>query len=418
MGNLKKWFCLGRHFCKTPQKFHRTMLKRNKLLSPVTKKMLQSSMHSSRVYYAKEYFMDNNTLNKLLTKTAAVSIDGNKSGFYRDGSRFKSTCVGSLDNANENMLSADECLLASKKIQASKSWVFAVGGYPQTNRRCYLDKPYPMGVFSVVGCQFENAKLHSRLFFLDSHQQKLNVPEFEHLYGACDKDYERAQKALAHCDENAHFKRLNIGFSFLTRNEIGKYGCSILKKNAIIFHSQAHYKYIKENVRLLLESVNHMAKEEGKPAFLKATNLGRGDITMVDCNYDMSHLLFDNHIKAYKEVLADNEFPYIAHIEFPIFDEIEYFNYVQHFRQENTIGNVTLSFASRDVLAFSADERDDYFVCAINPAKSNAYPGNRWDDVNVESACFGNNTTIRYDQVDVMNPKLLTRMIAIESTHH
>jgi Domain of unknown function (DUF4804) len=397
--------------------FHTWMLKQNKLENPVEGSLISRSKASSRVYYQPNYFGSNESLKRLLTKTAAVSVHGDAMGNFRDGAPFgKVDYFSRLQDGSENGLSPDERLLASKKIQASKSWAFSVGGYPYNNPRKKLDTPFPVGIFSLSGSQFENAYLQARMFFLDKYQKQITLPDtFNPLYDDTPTTYEQALKELGEYDVSENFQRLRLGFSFLTRSSDGNFGHSLFRGNSVIFHSTAYYRYVLEDVALLLNSVNHMAQEEGKPAYLKATLVGMGFFAKVDGCYDIHHALMSNYFRAFKSLLEKNDYPHIAKIEFPIFDENDQQSYGNVFDEEEKINGIEVNHMSRDVLAFTNKELNDYFVCAVNPSDSNSYPGNEWGDGSVESACFGNNTTLRVDQVDVANPDMLTRTVALDN---
>ena len=178
------------------------------------------------------------------------------------------------------------------------------------------------------------------------------------------------------------------------------------RANAVVFLSKAYERsYIQEDILLLLTAVNESAKQAGKPAFLKATAVGMGFFAQVNCEYDISHHLYPYYLRAFRDLLATGLYPHIAEVEFPLFSDLfeQFYNGIFI---TNSYGGVRVSQSRRDVLKFSEEECDKYYLCVVNPSDANALPGNEWTSTSVE-ASIGNNTSLRFDQVYLMNPEVL-----------
>ena len=185
---------------------------------------------------------------------------------------------------------------------------------------------------------------------------------------------------------------------------------SLLKRNATIFLNKAYERHLLEDTALLLTAVNQAAKAAGKPAFLKATAVGMGFFAKVNCQYDIKHYLYPYYLRAFRDLLQTGQYPNIASVEFPVFSHLFEECYTNNL-PESIYGGVEVSMAMRDVLDFSEDERDKYYVCIVNPSDANALPGNEWGDTSLEST-IANNTSLRFDQVHLMNSHVL------EAAHH
>ena len=283
--------------------------------------------------------------------------------------------------------------------------MLVVGGYPYHHPRKNLAKPFQAGVISLVGSQFENTYLQYKMFMMDSHQQHIESGLFEHLYQDTPKDYESAQQALKSYDMNDDVQRLRHGLFFIARNSYGYFYTTPFKKNAIIFHHKAYFNGLIEDVFLSLASANQMAKDAGKPAYLKATAVGMGFFARIDGVYDIGAYLFPLYLQAFKHVLENYSFSNIKCIEFPIFEEQRQNNFKFVFGRQTTINGIEIHQDRLDVLAFSDEQKEQYYPCVLNPSDSNAFPGNEWGYGSVESA-IGNNTTIRMDQVYLTNPHM------------
>ncbi|WP_277619286.1 hypothetical protein [Legionella norrlandica] len=203
--------------------------------------------------------------------------------------------------------------------------------------------------------------------------------------------------------------RIRIGLPYLARSSKGTFYPSFGKSNAVIFLAEAYKRYQLEDISLLLASVNQSAKEAGKPALLKATAVGMGFFAKINCSYDIQHLLFPYYLRAYKQLLTEQKYPWITKIEFPIFGELQQEQFDAIFADYN--GHVKVYQSTRDVLAFSESETEKFLPAVINPSDAFSYIGNEWGYGSVESM-IGNNSSLRLDQVPHANPLLL------EPSHH
>lgn len=381
-------------------------------LSKLPPSLMMDNAESVRVYFNQHYFPQKISsgsafsLHRLLTKTAAISVEGDRVGHFQDGTPFPDAYFFSrLKPGAPEGLAPQERLLAAKKVITSTSSVLVVGGYPYHYPRKNLDNPFQAGVISLVGSQFENTYLQYRMFMMDPHQRHIEPGLFAHLYNDTPKDYESAQQALKNYDRNDDLQRLRHGLFFIARNSSGYFYTTPFKKNAIIFHHTAYLNGQIEDLFLSLASANQMAEEAGKPAYLKATAVGMGFFARIDGVYDIGAYLFPLYLQAFKHVLENHAFPNIKCIEFPIFEEQRQNNFKSVFGNQTTINGIEVRQNSLDVLAFSDKQKEQYYPCVLNPSDSNAFSGNEWGYGSVESA-IGNNTTIRMDQVYLTNPHL------------
>lgn len=256
----------------------------------------------------------------------------------------------------------------------------------------------------MAGAAFENSYLHSQLFILDPYNLKIKNDAFSHLYKNTPTEFEVAKKELGTYDLNPSMTRIRIGLPLLGRTSSGFYYPTFGKSNAVIFLTEAYFLHQLEDISLLLASINESAKEAGKPAFLKATAVGMGFFAKVDGTYGIQNILFPYYLRAYKKLLTENSYPWIAKIEFPVFDESQQFQFDVIF--DTQTGPVQVTSSHRDVLEFTEEEREKYFVCVINPSDAFAYTGNEWGYGSVE-AMIGLNSSLRLDQVSHANPMLL-----------
>lgn len=395
-------------------------------LSKLSPNLMKENTESARVYFNPRYFSKKTppssafSLHRLLTKTAAISVEGDRAGHFQDGTPFPDPLFFSrLKPGSPEGLSPEERLLASKKVITSTSSVLAVGGYPYHNPRENLAKPFQAGVISLVGSQFENTYLQYKMFMMDPHQQQVESRLFEHLYGDTPKDYESAQKALKNYDLNDDLQRLRHGLFFIARNSSGYFYTTPFKKNALIFHQTAYFNGLVEDVFLSLASTNKMAEYARKPAYLKATAVGMGFFARIDGAYDIRSYLFPVYLRAFKHVLENHSFSHIKCIEFPVFEEKGQNSFSLIFGNQTSINGIEVHQSTLDVLAFSDAQKEQYYLCVLNPSDSNAFPGNEWGYGSVESA-IGNNTTIRMDQVYLTNPDIIApeKHIGIPMDNH
>lgn len=372
---------------------------------------LIETQSSVRVFANKKYLPDTETINEALTKVTAVNVSGDKSGYFQNGLPFPNEAgyFEKIPVGHPELLSPIERLTGSKKIVSSHSLVTASGGYPLTNPLLPYRKPIRVSIFSLAGPSFENNYLHYRLFLLDSEQKIIDSPLFSHLHDGLPIQFDEAKKELGEYDTNKLMARIRLGFPYLARFSSGGFYPSFSKSNAIIFLSEAYFRYQLEDVSLLLASVNQTGKETGKAALLKATAVGMGFFAKIDCGYDIQHIIFPYYLRAYKKLLSEHKFPWIAKIEFPIFNEIQQEQFDSIF--EDYDGPTKVYRSTRDVLEFREEEIEKYLPAAINPSDAFALTGNEWGYGSVESM-IGNNSSIRFDQVHHMNPLIL------DPSHH
>lgn len=371
---------------------------------------IAKSQASIRIF-TNEHYIDaggiSPSLQRTLLHTASVCIAGDSEGFFQDGRPFPKQLdfFANLKRGDSRGLSPDERLAASKKIIVSQSFVAAHGGYPSNNPKQIYKAPIEVGIFSLAGPQFEMSYLHYALFGLDPFQSIIKPQLFAHLYRGLPLSLREAKDVLGEDDFNADMARMRMGFSFLSRNEKGKFYTSLFKRNAIVFLDKAYERYIYEDVALLLTAVNESAKEAGKPAFLKATAIGMGFFAKLNCQYDIRHHLYPYYLRAFRDLLKTGRFPHIAQVEFPIFTEL-FEEFYENILNEDTYGGVSVKQSGRDVLDFSPAEQERFYTCIVNPSDANSLPGNEWGYASVESM-IGNNTSLRFDQVHLMNPLVL-----------
>ncbi|HCU5990184.1 TPA: type IV secretion protein Dot [Legionella pneumophila] len=396
----------------TPSKiWFETQLKNRGLDKKFQIDELSETQSSVRVFANKKYLPDTETINEALTKVTAVNVSGDKSGFFQNGLPFpdETGYFEKIPVGHPELLSPIERLAGSKKVVSSHSLVTASGGYPFTNPLLPYRKPIKVSIFSLAGPSFENNYLHYRLFLLDPVQKIIDSSLFSHLYDGLPILFDEAKKELGEYDTNKMIARIRLGFPYLARFSSGGFYPSFSKTNAIIFLSEAYFRYQLEDISLLLASVNQTAKETGKKAFLKATAVGMGFFAKIDCGYDIKHMIFPYYLRAYKKLLSEHKFPWIAKIEFPIFNEIQQEQFDSIFEDYNGLTKVYQS--TRDVLQFREEEIEKYLPAVINPSDAFALTGNEWGYASVESM-IGNNSSIRFDQVHHMNPLIL------DPSHH
>ncbi len=402
---------------KTPKEWFKTQLKVNKLEDRLPKLVLDKSKKSVRVYYNHHYLTQDAShapysLHRVLTKIPAINVAGDRTGIFQNGLPFPISrdFFARIPLHHPELLSPVERLSAGKKIVFSNSSVFASGGYPHTNPRREKKKPHPVGIFSLAGASFENSYLHYSSFMLDPINFQINPSKFTHLYQDTPTNFKDAQAHLGEFDISPLVKRIYTGLPFLARSASDKFYSSFSRKNAVIFLSSAYFRHQLEDISMLLFSVNEAAKEAGKPAFLKATAVGMGFFAKVNGQYNIQNLLFPYFLRAFKQLLEENSYPWIAKIEFPIFDEVfqEQFSSIMG---DMPALPIKVQQQYRDVLEFNDEEVKNYFVCAVNPSDAFAYIGNEWGFSSVE-AMIGLNSSLRFDQVPVENPLLL------DSDHH
>ena len=403
----------------TREEFHQhNLMTNNAFLKAIPSSLVTATQNSVRVFYNQRYFKDPlattpYSINRLINNTAAVSVAGDRDGYFQDGTPFTDkNFFAQLKPGDSRGLAPEERLLSPKKMITSISHVFAAGGYPAHNPRELVSNSFPVGIISWPGCQFENTYLQYRLFFMDRFSQNLNNPHFTHLYTNSPTNFEQAYRELDSQDPGWQLKRPRIDLLFIARNEeSGKFYTSLFKKNAIIFHAQAYMNSLKEDVILALCAANKMAEEDGRPAFLKATGVGMGHFSKIDCSYPIHGYLQPLYLKAYKNVLEEYRFPHIAAIEFPLFDEADQALFDEEFADTQIINRIQLSKSMRDALAFNETEKKKFCLLVLNPSDSNAYPGNEPEDASLE-ACIGNNSTLRIDQIP-WNPRFNERSIYV-----
>lgn len=395
---------------QVPKDLYRQQLESSGLVKYFSPEVLAKSQASVRVYADDRYLGERShspSLARVLSNTAAISVAGDRDGYFQDGRPFpkEKTFFSQLADGDPRGLSPLERLAAAKKIISSTSWAFAKGGYPAHSQRELYHSIFPVGIFSQAGAQFEMPYLHYRLFFLDACQTQINIPLFSHLYQNVPTDYNQALIEFNRQYFNPNMCHIRDGLSFLSRRADGAFFSSRSQRQALLFLDDAYRRHLDEDITLLLKGVDHAAAIAGKPAFLKATAVGMGYFAQINCQYDIKHQLYPYFLQAFKNALERDTYPHIACIEFPLFEEL--FNeFYQQFLPEPVYGGVTLRAGRRDLLNFTAEEREQYYVCVVNPSDANALPGNEWTDSSVESM-LANNTSLRFDQVHLINPQVL-----------
>ncbi|KTD72483.1 hypothetical protein [Legionella tucsonensis] len=378
--------------------------------------LLDITQKSAKIFYNQHYFAHNDTdapfsLRRALTKIPAINVSGDRAGVFQNGIAFPqaSDFFARIPLTHPELLSPTERLSAAKKIVFSNSSVFASGGYPRINPRNIKKTPYDVGIFSLAGASFENSYLHYSLFMLDPLNAKIDNTMFTHLFKDLPTDFKEAQTSLGAYDSNEFLTRIRTGFPFLARSTSNKFHSSFTKKNAVIFVSAAYFRHQLEDISMLLTAVNEAAKEAGRPALLKATAVGMGFFAKVNGQYDIQYLLYPYYLRAFQKLLQENSYPWIAKIEFPTFSE----QFQEQFTSimDKPMEQIEVYQQYRDVLEFTKEEIENYFVCAINPSDAFAYIGNEWGFGSVE-AMIGLNSSLRMDQIPLANPLLL------DSDHH
>lgn len=394
-----------------PEKWLEQQLNNNGLTHKITCEQLQLTQPTVKVFFNKNYFPDELSVQRALTKTPAVNVAGDKTGMFQNGLDFPADpeYFSRIMDGHPELLSPLERLTAAKKIIYSNSNVFASGGYPYTNPQTIHSKSINVGLFSLAGATFENRYLHQRLFILGPQNAKINTSHFESLFDHLPTEFEEAKRELGHYDFNQSFVRIRTGLPYLARTVSGTNYPSFFKTNALIFASAAYMRHLLEDTSLLLASVNEAAKEVGKPALLKATAVGMGFFAKIDGSYEIDYLLYPYFLRAFKKMLTEQSYPWIAKIEFPTFSELQQNQFNDVF--DNFLNPIQVVQAGRDVLKFSAEEIEHYFPCALNPSDAFSYAGNEWGFGSVESM-IGNNSSLRFDQVSHANPLILN------SHHH
>lgn len=394
-----------------PEIWFEKQLQDSGLSHKVTREQLTATQPTIKVFFNKKYFPDESTIHRALTKVPAVNVAGDKSGIFQNGLDFPNEpkYFSRIPEGHAELLSPLERLTAAKKIVYSNSQVFASGGYPHINPQEAYTKPINVGLFSLAGASFENSYLHQRLFILDPYNRNVNTARFESLFSKLPTTFEEAQKELGTYDLNHSLVRIRAGLPYLARTASGFYYPSFGTTNSVIFSSEAYTRHLLEDTSLLLTCVNEAAKEVGKPALLKATAVGMGFFARINGSCEIDYLLYPYFLRAFKKLLTEQSYPWIAKIEFPTFNELQQHQFDGVF--EDFLNPVQVIQTGRDVLKFSAAETELYFPCAINPSDAFAYVGNEWGFGSVESM-IGNNSSLRFDQVPHANPLLL------QSQHH
>ncbi len=369
-------------------------------------KTLVDTQSSAKVFYNRKYFNNLSEVSDSLKKIPAINVDGDREVYKQNGERVEDgpKFFSQIPDDHPEFLSPAKRLTAAKKIISSNSLILGCGGYPHTNPLSLYKIPFKASIFSLAGAAFENSYLHSRLFMLDPYNPKITTNAFSHLYKNTPVDFADAKKELGTYDLNSSMTRIRVGFPLLGRTSSGFYYPTFGKANAVIFLTSAYFQHQLEDISLLLTSINESAKEAGKPAFLKATAVGMGFFAKVDGSYSIQHILFPYYVRAFKKLITENSYSWIAKIEFPVFDETQQMQFDDIF--DTSEGAVDVSRSTRDVLKFTEEEQKKYFISVINPSDAFAYTGNEWGYGSVE-AMIGLNSSLRLDQVSHANPMLL-----------
>ncbi|WP_298624293.1 type IV secretion protein Dot [uncultured Legionella sp.] len=386
-------------------------LQDNGLTNKINREQLQATQPTAKVFFNSSYFPDASAIHRALTKIPAVNVAGDRTGVFQNGLDFPTDpdFFAKIPTGHAELLSPLERLTSAKKIIYSKSAVFASGGYPYTSLQNEYAEPINVGLFSLAGASFENRYLHQRLFILDPHHPRIDTAKFPSLFRNLPTEFADAKNELGPYDVSPSFARIRTDLPYLARTQSGTNYPSFSKKNALILASEAYRRHLLEDTSLLLTSVNEAAKEAGKPALLKAAAVGMGFFAKIDGSYAIDHMLYPYFLHAFRKLLTEQSYPWIAKIEFPTFTELQQNQFETMF--DNFPSPVSIVQTSRDVLKFSTEETERYFPCAVNPSDAFAYVGNEWGFGSVE-AMIGNDSSLRFDQVPHTNPRLL------DSKHH
>lgn len=391
-----------------PLMHYKSLLAKSQILSHIPHETLIADQASTQVFFNKHYFPDPRySIPRALTKIPAINIDGDRAVVFQNSIPFSNapSFFEDIPDNHPEFLSPQERIISGKKIIYSKNFVFASGGYPHSNSKKPLEKQTHMGLFSLAGANFETSYLHYRRFMLDPVHTTIQSSNFDHLYDKLPTSFEESANILGNYDINNDITRLRIGLSLLTRSTSGQFYSSFNYASAVIFLSESYFRHQLEDVSLLLASVNEAAKQENKPAFLKATAVGMGFFSKINDQYDIHHVLYPYFLRAFKKLLNEHHYSWIKQIEFPIFNEQQEELFDAIF-QDKTIGTITVQQAARDVLAFTEAETNNYFLCVINPTDTFSFVGNEWGYGSVE-AMIGNNSSLRLTQVPLINPAIL-----------
>ncbi|HAT1129373.1 TPA: type IV secretion protein Dot [Legionella pneumophila] len=390
---------------KASEQWFKKQLEYSGLFKKISQKELEKSLPSVRVYYNNHYLK---SPHDALIKIPAINVAGDRAVVFQDGlaNEGKPDYFAKIPNGHPYLLSPRERLLAAKKIVYSDSLVFATGGYPNTNPLKQYNKPFFASIFSLAGANFEVPHQHATVFTLDQFNQSLHKStHFSHLYDGVPTNFSDAKKAIGDYDTHETMSRIRVGlFTLLGRRTDGSYRPTLFKDSSIIFLTSPYFRHQLEDVSMLLSAVNEKGLEAGKPALLKATAVGMGFYAKIDTSYGIQHLLFPYYLRAYKKLLVEQSYPWIAEIEFPIFDEAQQEQFDRVF--EDYKGPIKVYRSERDVLKLTEEEIKKYTPCILNPSDAFAYTGNEWGYGSVE-AMIGNNTSLRIDQNPHTNPLLL-----------
>ncbi|MCW8387516.1 type IV secretion protein Dot [Fluoribacter dumoffii] len=389
-----------------PREWFSRQLVNSGLKDKFAPEMLEETQSSVKVFFNEKYFDDVSEVSESLVKVPAINVEGDREVYKQNGEQVAngSQFFSQIPEGHPEFLSPAKRLTGAKKIIASHSIILGCGGYPHNNPLILYKQPFKASIFSLAGATFENSYLHSKLFILDAKNPEINANAFSHLYKNIPTTVVDAKKELGGVDLNACMSRIRLGLSLLGRTSSGFYYPTFGHSNAVIFLTQAYFRHQLEDISLLLSAINETAKEAQKPAFLKATAVGMGFFAKIDGAYSIQHLLFPYYLRAYKQLIAQNSYPWIAKIEFPVFDEMQRNLFDGIFHSEES--PIEISRSSRDVLNVTEEERENYFICMVNPSDAFAYAGNEWGYGSVE-AMIGLNSSMRLDQVFHANPRLL-----------
>ncbi|KTD76534.1 type IV secretion protein Dot [Legionella waltersii] len=377
------------------------------LMQKISRNQLQKSLPSTKVYFNKNYLQDSRKVHDSLVKVPAINVSGDRDVVFQSGVPFtgKRDYFKQIPEGHPELLSPQERLNAGKKIVHSDSVVFARGGYPSNNPLRLYKKPFHARIFSLAGASFENDYLHSRLFMLDLYNPaiKQGTP-FDSLFKGVPIDFSAAKKEIGNYDGTDDLSRIRLGFTLLARTGSGVYYPTFRKDSSVIFLTKPYFRHQLEDISMLLSATNESAHEAGKPALLKATAVGMGFFAKIDGAYDIQHLLFPYYLRAYKKLLEEHTYPWVAQIEFPVFNELQEMQFDGVF--EDYKGPVKVYRTRRDVLEFTEQEIEEFTPCLVNPSDVFALTGNEWGYGSVE-AMIGLNSSLRMDQVHHTNPRIL-----------
>jgi len=315
--------------------------------------------NKTRIFYLKEYFMDeahykktlydpDSKIQKLLTRTPFVYVS---SGEMQDGTTFTSPNdpIFKKLHKQDNLISYNDRVLARRKVVCTPCMIYAKGGYGEGNEKVkVLSKPQQCIMLSVLGAQLDDKNLDYR-YFIEKN------PELD---GQLELNQKLFFKSLVH-DVYLWFHAFNIMVmkeKFYNKNDTEEKGglLRLCKVGAGFF-----------------ADVPGMEEHQGKT---------------------VSKLLLLASIL----VIKLWKFDYIDAVEFLYFDEKPF--KIEYPHGSMITNRTKILYSNKDILDIPAEYTDKYYVGITNPSDSFSMIGNEFGYDSVE-AMLGNNTSLRLNQV-------------------